>query len=99
MNKRDYFIAAINADAWRHRIWIFSVFTLSALDRQPLPEDRWPYRVYPLGQGLGFVSPDNPNELIPIEDATLTEPLFGFAEQFTINPGELPNVKIGRAHV
>ena len=92
MDKRDYFIAASNAEAWRNRVWIFSAFTVTNLKNQPRPEDLWPYRLFELDGGYAFINPKT-KLLEPIDNTSVTEPLFNFKERFVIKAGELANVQ------
>ena len=91
MDKRDYFVAASKADAWRHRVWIFTAFTVTDLKSQPHPDDHWDYRLFELDGGYAFFNPLT-KLLEPIEGTTVTQPLFDFKERFVIKAGEIPNV-------
>ena len=91
MDKRDYFVAASKADAWRHRVWIFTAFTVTDLKNQPRPDDHWDYRLFELDGGYAFFNPLT-KLLEPIEGTTVTQPLFDFKERFVIKAGEIPNV-------
>ena len=92
MDKRDYFIEALRADAWRHRVWIFSAFNVTKLDNQPEHNDRWPYRLYAVNGQYAYVNPKAGNELTVIEGSNIAEPLLGVKEEFVLRSGELPNV-------
>ena len=92
MNKRDYFVEALRAGAWKRRTWIYSVFNVTNLKNQPMPEDRWAYRIYELDGQYAFVDPKNDNDLTPLEGHVVTEPLVGVKEVFILRASELPNV-------
>lgn len=89
---RDYFVAALRAEAWRHRIWIYSVFNVVDHNAAPNPDDRWPYRLYSQQGQLWFVDPNNNHQLTLLRDSRDGTPLVGVKETFTLRVGELPNV-------
>jgi len=90
---RDYFVEAMKAEAWRHRIWIYSVFNVVDHNQSPNQDDRWPYRIYAKDQQLWFVDPQNQMELSLLRGSRLDTPLLGVKETFTLRVGDLPNVQ------
>lgn len=91
MDKRDYFIAASKAEAWRHRIWIFTAFTVTKLKEQPRPDDLWDYRLFESDGRYAYVDPAT-KQLVPLENTDVNQPLFDFKEKFTVKAGEIANV-------
>lgn len=92
MDKRSYFIEALRADAWRWRTWIFSVFNVTDLNRQPDHDNRWPYRIYAVEGQYAYVDPKRGNQLTVIEGTNVKEPLLGVKEEFILRSGDLLNV-------
>lgn len=93
MNKRDFFLAAMKADEFRRRAWVFSAFTLINEGTDKWKENPYPYRIVQTPAGYFFVDPDNGNQLSPIEGIKVGEPPFGYKERVQVNAGEIPNLK------
>ena len=90
-DKRDYFIKATQADAWRYRKWIFSAFTITKL---PEAGSRYPEFKYELFNDKGvyaFYNPEASNILTSLGVA-VTEQLFGYKEIFVAHAGEIKNL-------
>lgn len=92
MNKRDYFVKALQAQEYRRSSWVISVFALTAEGTEEWKTYPYPYRVVNMGQqGYFFVDPENNNQLTAIEGTNGNEPLFAMKEPFTLVENELPN--------
>lgn len=92
MNKRDYFIQALKTEAWRHRKWIFSAFTVTKLKESGDGYPEYPYELVNHEGVYAFYDPNASNALTLL-DTPVSQPLFGYKEIFVIEPGELSNVK------
>lgn len=88
MNKLDYLFAALNAGAYRKKSWALSVFSVTQG-----PEERYPYALLRTEKNTVFVDPENPENLITIDDAQPQEPLFRFTDRVDITPALVPNCK------
>jgi len=88
MKKLDYLFAALNAGAYRKKSWALSVFSVTAG-----PEKHYPYALIRTEKNTVFVDPENPENLITIEDAKPQEPLFRFMDRVDITPALVPNCK------
>jgi len=93
MNKRDYFIKALQANAFKKREWLNAAFSVV----RPATEEQWqrgasyPYRLKQVEAGMAFVDPEQGNELTLIEGFTVNEPLLRFKEGITLAPREIEN--------
>jgi len=87
MNKRDYFIKALHAGAFKRRAWLNAAFSIII---QSVPKSLKPYDLVINEQGFFFMDPEN-NELSPIEDAQSGQALFNYLDPITIAPYEIAN--------
>ena len=92
MNKRDFYLAAIKAEAFLITAWNISCFSIVQEGSEDWKKNPYPYRIVQLGNGHHFVSPDDTTQLVKIIDAPAGQPLFKRLEGVTIDVGELPNV-------
>jgi hypothetical protein len=93
MNKRDFFLAAMRADEYRRRAWVFSAFALTNEGGEKWKENPYAYRIVQTPAGYFFVDPDNGNQLSPIEGVAMGEPPFSHKERVQLKAGDLPNLK------
>lgn len=99
MNKRDFFIKALNAKRYIFKEWTIEAFAITELgasnEQRQIglwlgtpegvdPNSDTPYHYY---------SEDGTGELIPIEGSSRQQRLFDFQDPLTLEPDDLPNVK------
>lgn len=92
MNKREFYLAAINAEAFLTTAWNISCFSIIAEGAEDWKKNPYPYRIVQMGNGYYFVNPSDTTELVKIEDAPAGKPLLQRLEGVTVAAGELPNV-------
>ena len=99
MKRYDFFVKALQAQAHLRTAWVISIFSLISeapdawkLQNRPGKPSNYPYRVVQTPTGHFFVNPDNPDELIQIEDAPAGKPIFEMKEEVKVNAGVLPNL-------
>lgn len=92
MNRRDYFVKALNSRACSLTHWVVSCFSIYDESPELWKTNPYPYRLVMTRTSTLYVNPENMNELLPIEDAPIGEALFKFKEPLTLLKGELPNV-------
>lgn len=89
MNKRDYFVKALEAQCYLHKEWILEAFSIVEM-----PKDRVVEYAYPLIRDekgrYAFIDEKGAAELI--EGAAEDAPLFSFHENLVLHSGELPNL-------
>lgn len=109
MDKRSFFIEAMQAGAYKHKDWIISAFTVcegNDDDPKPITGDStqyinsgskspdYPYRILRLKEKKGYCFVDPvEDELIEIVDSDKTKPLFNLKDKLTLRKGDLLNVK------
>ena len=94
MNKRDYFVKAIQAGAYRYKRWIIEAFTITRSEPGDEIGDH-PYALYrDPDHGYAFHDPVT-NEPVFIEGIRKDSPPFAFMEAMSAFPGDLPNLKEG----
>lgn len=91
MLKRDFYIQACNAGAYKRTAWNIACFALQKSDPEKWREDPYPYRLVQMPNGYYFVHPETA-ELVKIEDGVAGQPLFRRREAIVIQPGEIANV-------
>lgn len=92
MNKREYFLKAMQAEEFRRKAWVISAFALTREAPDAYKADPYPYRLIQTPAGYFFVDPDNNNQLSPIEGGRAGEPLFGVKETLMIGVvDKIPN--------
>lgn len=69
MLKKDMFLAAMKAEAYRSRAFVVTAFSMIAEGPNDWKKDPYPYRIVQSKTGHFFVNPENVNELLPLEDA------------------------------
>lgn len=88
MKKIDYLFAALNAGAFKNKSWVLSVFSVTEA-----PDTKYPYAIYRTDKNTVFIDPNDPEQLITIDDAKSQEPLFAFTDRIDITPELVPNCK------
>lgn len=92
MDRASLFLAAMNAELFRKKTWVIQAFSLTREDHDAYKKDPYPYRIVALPNGYHYVSPDNPAELILIEDAAPGRPLYKFKDLIHVPAGAIPTV-------
>lgn len=92
MNKRDFYLAAINAETFLITAWNISCFSIIGEGADDWKKNPYPYRLVQRGNGYYYVNPEDTTELVKIEDAPAGQPLLKRLGGITIDAGELPNV-------
>ena len=90
MNRYQYFIAALQAGAYRWKEWVMTVFAVTNLPDNPGP-DAYPYKLYSKEGVLYFNDPQT-GLPVAIQNASLEEPLLYPDEPISLKVGDLPNV-------
>ena len=96
MHKREYFIKALNAGAYRHKAWVIGSFSMTRhVEARYSEQDYYDYRLYPDAEKdqYYFQNPENREEKIYLVDSELDTPLFRFLDVIDLAYGDLPNLK------
>jgi hypothetical protein len=94
MIKADFFIAACKAQNFIRKQWVISAFSLVAEGPEDWKADPYPYRIVQTPTGYFFVDPEDPTNLLPIEDPSglgVRVPLIHPKEVLEIQPNDIPN--------
>jgi hypothetical protein len=97
MKKLDLFLAAMNAELYRKRAWVISVFALTNEASEDWKKDPYPYRIVQTPTSFFFVDPTDVSKLVMIEDSVIGVPLFNVAEPVDLEPGMVTNLTKGKA--
>lgn len=92
MNKREFYLKALAADAYLVTAWNIACYSLIAEGHEDWKKKPYPYRLVQLPNAHYFVNPENTEELVLIEDSVPGQPLFARNEYIRLEAGELPNV-------
>ena len=90
MLKRDFFIQACNAGAYKRTAWNIACFSLTRTDPEAWKSDPYDYRIVSLPNGYFYINPET-KLLAKIEDAVVGEPLFRRREGIMVQAGEVDN--------
>lgn len=98
MNKNEFFLKAIKANAFLIKSWIISCFSIIHEDVDKWKEDPYAYRVIQTPAGAFFIDPESKvNEtgfsLTPIEGYSKGSPIFSFKDRITLKAGDVVNLK------
>jgi len=94
MTKRDFFIAAMQAEMYIFRKWVISCFAMTKDDVTEAGYSKQYWLTTPTdSKQRYFYSPDTDGETVVIDDSNTSQRLFDFKERITLQPGDLPNVK------
>lgn len=91
MLKRDFFLKACNAGAYRHKHWVLSAFSI--MRPHETDGETYPYQIVQGKDLYHFVDPDNAMELTPLDDSPVGQPPFVFLDRIDLKAGEVPNLK------
>ena len=95
MDKRQFFIEGIQANTYRKKDWIISLFAVTRLPEHN-PDNCYPYQLVQSNMRDSlyyYVDPDDITAIQPIEGTNVTKPLFTINEPVLLNPHDLMNVK------
>lgn len=90
MNKRDFFIEAIKAEAYLNTAW--GILTMSVVENADTM-DPFPYMVRPNGEE-GLYEFYKEGEWIVIEDTDITLPLINPKDELTLEAGTMANLSV-----
>ena len=93
MKRYDFFLAAMRGNEYRRTAWVISAFSLIREPENEWTKNAYPFRIVQTKEGHFFVNPDNPQQLLPIEDAPAGEPIFVMKEKVQAKAGDIPNLK------
>jgi hypothetical protein len=90
IDKRDYFIRALNAGCYRHKAWVIEAFSfVEKLSGEGKP---YPYALHRREKGAYFfIDPDDGNETF-IEGTFKEGGPFHFLEEIMVGSDEVPNI-------
>lgn len=92
MNKREFFLAAMDAQEFKRRVWVISAFSLIKENPEAWRTDPYPFRIVQTPSAYFYVDPDNKNQLTRIDDAVIGQPLFHVKEPVALHAGQPPNL-------
>lgn len=92
MNKYQFFLAAMRAEAFLRTAWVISAFAVVSEGPDDWQKEPYPYRIVQTPTAYFFVDPENQNQLTKIDDATVGQPLFSFQEKTQWKPQDIPNL-------
>lgn len=92
MNKREFYLKGLAAEAYLVTAWNIACFSLIAEGLDDWKKNPYPYRLVQLPNAHYFVNPQDTSELVHIEDSVAGKPLFVRNELIVLAPKELPNV-------
>jgi hypothetical protein len=92
MNRRDFFLKAMAADAYRRKAWVISAFSLVKEIPDAWKKDPYPYRIVQTPAGHFFIDPDKSGALSMIDNALPGMAPLTFLDHLELDVGEVPNV-------
>jgi hypothetical protein len=93
MDKNTFFLNALKAGLFKKKAWVISVLSLIQEDPKAWELKPYAYRIVQNQAGHFFCNPDNPKELIKIDDAVASTPIIHFRDTISLKAGDLPNIK------
>ena len=87
MRKGDYFVQAINAQAYRYKAWVLHCFSKTRLT----DADEFSYRLFPGETHYWFHDPES-GEGVVLEDTDVNVPPFSFREPIKLKAGAIANL-------
>ena len=90
MLKRDYFLQALSAGAFRYKAWVLHAFSHTRLTEA----DQFAYRLYKGKDHYFFLDPNETGDFpeVTLEDSDSQYPPFHFRESIELKAGEVPNL-------
>lgn len=93
IDKRDYFIQAMNAQCYRHKAWIIEAFShVPHLASETKKGPSWPYALYRDAEGYYTHIEGDPDKIY-IQGAFREGGPLHFLEEIMVAAGEVPNVR------
>lgn len=87
MNKRDYFLKAMQHGAYRHKAWVLQAFSMSRPgNREPIPLQ------LQRGENHYFYHDPDLNEDVVLNDTSVTEAPFRFTDKLKLKSDDVPNL-------
>jgi hypothetical protein len=90
MNKREYFLAAMNAECYRHRGWVHDAFSFQE-ETEGTPHVDFPYPLWRDGSGYHILNTAT-GQVEHLEGVIDDEEPFGFHDEIKLKKGEVPNL-------
>lgn len=91
MNKKQFFLEALKAQAYLKTAWVIGAFAQVAEGPDEWKSDPYPYRIVPMPHAKYFVDPNDTTALVQIEGST-SAPLFRALEEIALEVGDVANV-------
>jgi hypothetical protein len=92
MNRIEYFLAALRAEAWRYRSWLLCAFTEVDFSKIDPNKELYPYRLHAF-EGVYHYYDAEASKWVGLEEGVLKgSGLYPIHETFVIKPGDLANV-------
>lgn len=92
MNLRDFYLAALKAEAGRETAWAYQVFATTQEVEDAHIKDPFPYRVVKTPEQVYYLDPNDTTKLVPIDGLKGYGPLVAPFESITITPQDVANV-------
>ena len=95
MDKRQFFIEGIQADTYKRKDWVLSLFAVTKLPDHN-PDKCYPYQLVKSNMrdsNYYCVDPSDTTQLIQLVGTNVTNPLFAIDEPVRFKPNDLKNVK------
>lgn len=92
MNRLAFFLAAMKAELYRRRAWVFSAFTMIQEGPDDWKKDPYPYRIVQTPSGCFFVDPENKLQLTPLDDVSTQQAPFHIKERIQLKAGDVVNL-------
>lgn len=90
MNKRDFYIRAMQLGCYRHLGWVIDAFAMTELRKEP-PKEPYPCAVWRQEDGYYCFHPDS-NEVERLEGTEHQQPAFYMFDEISLDKGDCPNV-------
>ena len=87
MNKRDYFLQAMEAGSYRFKAWVLHAFSLT----RPGDHEEFPYRLHAGENHYYFLDQESGDQII-LKDTDVKEPPFSFRDPIKLKAGDVPNL-------
>lgn len=92
MHKRDYFIQAMKAEAYRYKAWILGAFSVTRQKPTDVSEE-YPYQLFRDDKGQYYFFEGQKDAAVYLEGIVPGEPPFSFKDQVVLGVGDVPNLK------
>jgi hypothetical protein len=92
MNRLAFFLAAMKAELYRKRAWVFSAFTMIQEGPDDWRKDPYAYRIVQTPSGHFFVDPNNGLKLTPLDDAPIGQAPFFIKDRIQLKAGDVINL-------